>query len=387
VATPLSEIFTSARDRHRSFHKSRVPDGVLARVLKEYINELIPRAAARDRQYVKQSVQIVFQLGSASAVGTSGAGTTGGFAGVPDGSGGFETVNAPVGSLVTAGVTAAEGATVILDEQVVTSATANSLTCSAVTRSVNADIGKVLVITAGKGVGQRRDVLSNTAHAWTISTGSDGESWATIPDTTSVFALVTPAYTADEAMGVVLDLPASVQTQGYLVKLDANGLPFIDFGTPLVASTDAGVPLPQAFAYLDGTCYYVDGDRDPLAFISESDRYDPPRWPAVYTVGAVLHFAGHRADWLDAASLDIRYVPLQPKFVALTDYVILPDAAMPCLVAKLASFMAAHVNGSAGVVIDPAVHAATAAAAEAAYLSSIRLTRSGRRVRFRAGEI
>ncbi len=385
MATQVQEVLTAARDRSRAFSRYAVPHRVLARYLWTVINELIPKAVARDRQFLKQSVQLVFALGSPAA----GAGTPGGFPGAPDGVGGFSTVNAPAGSLVAAGVTAADGAQVQLTEQVVTSATANTLTCSGVTRSVNADIGTLLVITAGTGAGQRREVLSNTAHAWTISTGSDGESWTTTPDTTSVFDLVTPAYEADESLGVVTNLPATTQTQGYLVRLTAAGVPFIDFGQPLVANTEAGVPLPPAFAYLDGTVQYnaAANDREPLTLCTEAQRFDPPRWPAVYIVGQTLFFCGSRGDWLDAVSLDLRYVPLQPAFAAVTDYLIVPDAAVPYLVAKLASFLAQHVNGSAGVVIDPASHAATALAAEAAYLSSIRLSRSARRLRFIPGEV
>lgn len=382
----LQDIITAARDRHPAFHKTRVPNAVIGRYLGDYQNELIGRCVERDKQFLAQKAVVVLSLNGASAPGSVGAGAGDGLPGnvAPDGS--FSAVPALSGSLVEALTTAAEGASVRVTERPATSATANDLTCNSVARVVNGDVGKVLVITEGKGIAQRRSVISNTATQWVISTGTDGRQWDTIPDATSLIMLVDPKYSSSLGVDVVTDLPSVLQQRGYLVRLDAQGVPYIDWTKPLVANVENGVALPTMLALLGGTVHYVDGDRMPLTIATQGRRFRPTAFPAVYTVGQTLFCCGERADWQDIVSLELDYVPIAPAFTLLTDLFLIADAARPALVAKAAAFMAVRVAGMPDVVIDAAPHLADGEKLEQWYLGSLRLTRRARTILFREGD-
>jgi hypothetical protein len=82
---------------------------------------------------------------------------------------------------------------------------------------VNGDVDKVLVITAGKGLGQRRVVIEQHRNRL------DRRGVDTTPDTTSLFSLVAPVYLSDDTAGAVTALPSTTSNLGYLVKLDSSG--------------------------------------------------------------------------------------------------------------------------------------------------------------------
>jgi hypothetical protein len=71
-----------------------------------------------------------------------------------------------------------------------TSGGATTLTDTGKSLTIDAWIDKILVITAGTGVGQTRRIISNTATEFTVAT------WETNPDNTSVYAVVTEAWRA-----------------------------------------------------------------------------------------------------------------------------------------------------------------------------------------------
>jgi hypothetical protein len=382
----LQDVITAARDRHPAFHKTRVPNAVAARFLTDYQNELIGKAVERDKQFLAQKAAVVLSFGGNTAPGTVGAGAGDGVPGQVAADGTFSAVEETAGSLIEALVTQGEGAAVIITERAATSATANDLTCATVARTVDQDIGKILVITAGKGKDQRREILTNTATKWSVSTGADGRQWDEIPDATSMFEVVAAVFTSSEGLGVVTDLPAVTTKTGYLVKLSSSGVPFIDWTKPLVADVEDGLPLPAALAVLGGTARYSDGDTGLLTLTTQGRRYRPPNFPAVYTVGETLFFCGSKNEWDDIVSIEIDYVPIAPAFTQLTDLFLLPDKARPVLVAKLAAFMAMRVDGMPDVSIDPTAHFAQGEKLEEHFLMTLRLTRRARHIVIREGD-
>lgn len=71
-----------------------------------------------------------------------------------------------------------------------TSGGATTLTDTGKALTIDAWIGYILVITAGVGIGQTRQIISNTATEFTVS------AWETNPDNSSVYAVVTEAWRA-----------------------------------------------------------------------------------------------------------------------------------------------------------------------------------------------
>lgn len=379
----LGTVITAARDRSAWFHRTRVTDAVIARFLSDAQNELIGAAVRRDPQYLAQTANVVLHLSGDDAPGQVGAGTDGGVPGISDGLGGFGTAPGTAGALIEVSIAAADGATAYVTDRVISSATATTVTSLGAGRGVNADQGLVLVIVTGTGIDQRREIISNTADTWTISTGSDGQQWQTVPDTTSLMSVYVPTYGADEAMTAFTAVPSTTTSVGYLVKLSATGVPYIDFTAPLSATMDAGVSLPAMQFPLDGTVWFIDGSNGPLSIVNADRRFSASRSPSVYFVGQQLFLAGSVADWVDVASIALRYTPVAPPFTALTDVFLIPDAARPVLVSLAASFMAMRVSGVPGVSIDPSPHHATATAAQGTFLASVSAGKRGRGLRTR----
>jgi hypothetical protein len=248
---------------------------------------------------------------------------------------------------------------------------------------VNAYTDAVAVITQGTGIGQRRRIISNSAGQLVISTGSDGRQWTTIPDTTSLFEIVTPELTSTNDVGVVTALPSTSTKTGYLVKLDASGLPYIDYTAPLVATETLGIPLPSMLTILGGTVWYTDQGSDLLTLTSARQRFAPRGAYSAYQIGQAVHLCGNEIDWQDVASIEVHYVPIAPDFSALTDLFLLPDSARASVVAQMASFMADRLAGMPDIVIDPDAFDGRGTKAENDFLSSLRLNKRGRSSFFR----
>lgn len=381
MSLTLNDVILAARDRHSAFFYTNVTNAVLARYLSDYQNELIAKAVKIDRQYLAQSAVVSIAIQS----GEFGAGTGVGAPGT-SGDGIYSTSRSGTGAVVETGLTSDEGAAVLISETIVTSATANTLTKAGAARTVNGDVGRAIVITAGADAGETREVLSNTADTWTISTGSDGEQWAVTPDSTSMFMLVQPVLVSDDTAGAVTSLPSVTQNRGYLVKLTAAGVPFIDYADPLIATVEQGVPMPAMQALLPDLCQsWAQGasQPEPLTITSAQRRFSPENFPAVYTIGQTLYLCGHSVDWAEFASLEIRYTPIAPVFTALTDLFLIPDHARPALVAQAAAFMAIRVAGQSQVTIDPAPFLAMANQAEKDFRGAVLLGKRGRSPRIR----
>jgi hypothetical protein len=373
VSLTLGTIITAARDRHPAFSRERIPDAPVARYLTDVQNELIPAASIRDRQFMAQTAVISVAMDAASAPGAAGAGTSGGVPGIVSGDS-FTTSESSTGSAIEVGVTEADGATVLIADSPLTSATPTSLTKTGAGRATNGDIDDLIVITAGKGIGQRRVVTSNAATTWHFA------AFDIVPDTTSLFSLVAPIYLSDDTAGAVTGLPSTTQNLGYLVKLDSTGAPYIDYTEPLVATLEQGVPLPSMQALLPDLSQYWTADGcgpRPLTVTNAQQRWNGCG-PAVYAVGSTLYLCGRSTDWTDVRSLELRYVPIAPAFTALADLFLLPDHARAVLVAKAASFMAMRVEGLEGVTIDSTKHAAEANRATQDFYRTVLLNTRGR---------
>lgn len=178
-------------------------------------------------------------------------------------------------------------------------------------------------------------------------------------------------------------VPFTSTLSGYVVQLDGNGVPFINPAAPILITTDQGVTLPTLLAPIGGTVRYLDGGPDEaLCIASYGQRFHPPRFPAVYFINQVVYLIGNAADWVEIASIDIRYAPIAPPFTTLDDLFLLPDPARPALVAYGARCAAtratAYAQGGTGPSPNTGEFAADAEAAEHAYLSTFRLARRAR---------
>lgn len=375
----LRQVIAAARDKHAAFHKTRIGDAVAGRFLSDWQNEAIASALQREAHYLEQSIGIVISFDGNDDPGVAGAGTIGGLPAEADAAGDPAAVSESAGALVEPLDSEAEGASVFVVDRPVTSATSTTTTSTGAARAVNVDVGRSLVIVEGKGLGQERDILSNTADTWSHA------AWATQPDTTSVLRVVEPILSVDNRLGVVTAAPALSKRVGYLVRLDAQGQPYIDYTKPLVATLDRGVPLPSAIAVSGGTVRYNNGEDAPLTIATYGRRFDPPCLPAIWQGGGTVYLCGTQADWFNVASLELRYSPLAPDFATRDDLFLLPDPARPFAVAALAEFFASRVAGMEGITINVGYFADKLMKAEAKYLASLRLSKRARMTIVREG--
>lgn len=333
----LSEVIQACRDRHPAFERTRVPNVTIARYLTAYQRELVSKALLKNRTFLAQEASIVFAISALNAVGTAGAGTTGGLPASVDADGIVSAVEAPVGSLVEL---AMDDATTAYAEKPVTSATSLTLTYAGAAWTVNEHATRTVVIVSGRGAGQRRTIASNTSTALTNS-----QAWTTTPDTTSVFVILVVDAESTQEMGVVAASPFTTERIGYLVKQTSAGVPYIDLSTPLTATLDSGITLPPHHFIIGGQVRFADDERCPLTLIDYAAKHQAREDYAAYVMGGQLFLVGNDADWENVLSIELRYVPIPPAFAAMTDVCLLPDTAFMVLVAGAAHIAALRVNG------------------------------------------
>lgn len=375
----LSDVIAATRSRHPAFEKHRVPDKALADFFTTEQRRLQTRALERDRQYMAQSMIIALELSSADAPGTAGANTAGGVPAQLSSSGSIAVSEETAGSLVSV---ATDGVSTLVAETAVVSATATSLIGLGAAWVTNAYQGKTVVITAGKGYGQPpRTIASNTANqlSW-------ADAWSVIPDATSVFKVVSASQSVDATAGVVTAVPSVSARTGYLVRLNSQGTPVIDYTKPLTVSVERGVPLPGYHSIMGGNVRFTDSVNSvaPLKLQSYTDRLNPNGWPAAYVFNQTLFLCGGAADWQDVDGIELHYVPIPPAFTALTNYFLLPDPSYNVLCARGAVFCALRLASLPEIPALPlSALNQEAAEAESAYLAGIGLTRRARSSRMR----
>lgn len=386
----IQQYIDQVRNRHPVFEKRLLPDRVLADFATLDQREVLTLALAHDRQYLAQSLPIAFDLLNADtdAPGVAGAGTSGGFPAQSDGMGGFSYSDTATGSGVEVQTT---GVVTLVTDTVVASATGTTLTAlGSPAWTTNQYQNDTVVITAGTGAGQPpREIASNTASQLTVS-----QPWAIQPDTTSLFTVVQALYTVDQTFGVATDVPGLTSSTGYLVRLNAQGTPYLDFTKPLVVSLAAGVPLPPYHSILGGTVRLVPPTpqlglgpfQDKLTLNSYSDRFAYHGTYGAYLLNGSLYLMGSRIDWNNVQGIELTYVPIPPAFVARTDYFLLPDTALPVLVARAVVFSASRLSGIPDVPQLPmADFQAMAQGATDSFIKTLSLTSSSRVSRMRRG--
>lgn len=346
MATQLKDVLTAARNRHQAFHRSRIPDVVVASHLADVQRILITRGADLDSNRVAVQCNIAFATSPGNAPGQVGAGTAGGLPGKLVGQS-IDFLGQDTGPSIELDVDTAQ---VLVAETVVLSATALTVRLVGVAWVVNQFANQIAVVVAGTGYAQKRSILSNTVDTLTISTGADGQQWQTIPDATSMIRVVATKLVADELVSFVTELPPTQQRSGYLVRLDATGKPFLDIANPIVINIDAGIPLPAYERVLGGAVRFktstpLSPTTGPLTIRPYRDRY---LWGPTYTIwleNEQVFLAGQLQDWASVVAIDLRLVPVPADFVARTDYFVLPDLARPVLIAEAAWFMAMRCQG------------------------------------------
>ncbi len=347
MATTVGQILNQARNRHPAFHKRRVPDRVVVDYLSDVQSSMMTKAMELDFNRVAIQCSVVFATSPANIPGTVGAGSSGGLPGQIVGQN-IEAIGQDTGPAIELDI---DNAPVLVPDTAVSVATALTATLALAAWAVNQFANQLAVIVAGTGYGQRRSILSNTAGGQlVISTGADGQQWATIPDATSVIRIVQPLLVADEKLSLVTELPPKQVQRGYLVSLDAQGKPYINLSVPLEVVIDAGIPLP-GFQRMIGGSVRVKSTSGlapmtaPLTIRNYLQRY---LWGPTYTCwleNDQLFLAGTLQDWTDAISVDLRMVPDPPDFTSLADFILLPDFAGQMLVAAAAEFMAMRCAG------------------------------------------
>ena len=369
MSTTLATVITAARDRHPAFHRSRVSDAILARLLSAYQSELIGRAMQRDRTFLAQQASIAFSLADANAIGTRGAGT-GAFPVDVATDGTVSRSSATIGSadelaLDTDGVS-------VVSEFVPTSSTSTSATKTGAGWTTNQFANCVLDVTAGTGAGQRRYIASNTS-----DTLSWSDALSPVLDSSSVVRVVQIATSASEEVGLVTAFPLTTSRDGYAVKLDSNGVSYLDLASPVVATIDQGVPLPPMKHLIGGTVRLTSDtaneDPRPFTLTTYSNRFHTAGgWYSGYVLNQTLYLMGTQQDWTDVQSIDFRYVPEPPALTALTDYFLLPDAAQPALIAHAAYMAGLRVQGLEGLPpLDIGALATAKQQAETAWLQTV----------------
>ena len=342
MAIQLSDVIQGVRGRHPAFSRPLVPDAAIARFLTGYQRELVSKAIVRDRAFLAQQMSVAFAVDSANAVGTMGAGTTGGMP-VDADEGATSIIQAPMGTASELDVDQDE--VTLVSAFAVASATSTTVTKTAAGWTTNAYANKWAKVTAGTGQGQIRQISSNTATVLTVS-----EAFTTTLDTTSMVEVVTATAEATQTFGVVASEPWSVERKAYLVKLSAQGVPYLELDSPVTARYDVGIPLPPMHYLIGGDVRFLaPEDKGELNIIGWGERLNTYKPYCASVLGHTLYLTGTASDWSDVTSLDLRYVPIPPALTATSDYFLLPDSAYQAMVDAAAYHAAIRVNGAEGV--------------------------------------
>lgn len=267
---------------------------------------------------------------------------------------------------------------------VVIGLTTTVVTLTAAARVVNADVAYYIQIVDGPGFGPDaiRSVNSNGVDSWTV------DNFRVDPDNTSVFRLISVVeQELDTDATVITQLPSTRQQAAYLVKLDAQGQPYVDLTTPLVATLREGVPLPPHYMLLGLEAALTVSGRAPTANpvtrapvlrsipIYHGTRRRDPRVCvelAAFVEGDRLFLAGNTTSWCRIPNLLLTFVPIPPPFdttarTVLDTPFLLPDSASEALTAGL-TFLAARQAKARGKVDDVTVAMAQSDAANEAKL-------------------
>ena len=379
----VSEIVEAIRLRHPAYRREVVPTRVLVQAFGRIQRRLAQQGTRRYAGLLRGVVPIVLDLDSANEPGQVGADTTGGLP-AQEIDGTLALADGTAGSLATYDWA---NATVVVDDFVPTSASTTVIGLTGAGRTVNGDVGLALWIVdgTGSGVSSVRVITSNTATTWTV-----GDAFTTAPAVGESVCriVVVPSIEADGLSGgAVTQIPSTKQTVGYLVRLDANGNPYLDLTQPIVAQLRAGIPLPPHDRLL-----HLDIVPNPT---NASDQLGPFPWGPVasnvpifhqnrrmtggrcaWVEGSEMFLGGPQNVWTNVSNMELTYVPIPPLFDG-TDrdvgdsYFLLPDTAYDVLVAHGSVEAARHAAARGESNVEPDMERAEADALTADWLVSL----------------
>lgn len=339
----LGDVIQGVRLQHPAFGSDTVPNRVLGHALGLGQQKLAQLGYQRRPTFLSQTFAITFAFSQGNTTGIAGAGTSGGLPSLPDSGGTLGLAEQNVG---IAPVYDLSDPTVLASRQVITLVVYDSGTDTTTLTfqgspawTVDAFVNDLLWIVDGPGNGSPsiRSITANTADTVTIDGMYDQSPVAN--ESVGVIIAVPPQ--SSTLLGVATALPGTKAVSGYLVKLDAQGNPFLDLTNPVVATTDVGIPLPPMVKLLGATLIWsgVTAPTTPESLVPfrtkcnivpYANRFQCP-FPSVYLLGNDLYLVGWTADWSGVQSLELRYAPIPPLFgdgpTAVDEYFLLPDYA------------------------------------------------------------
>ena len=349
MAFLLGDAIKAVRFRHPAYaDPSLVPTVTLVAEASRLQRRFMEAGAQAYSGFMAHQVPIYLALDTNNLPATVAAGTTGGLP--------VRSADQPL--TVTAGFAPhydLDSAEVIVSDFVATTvaigASTTVITLTGAGRTVNADVAYYVQIVGGPGLEPDaiRSINSNTATTWTV------DNFRVDPAATSVFRIIAiTAQDLDTDATVVTQLPSTRQEAAYLMKLDANGQPYVDLTTPLVATLREGVPLPPHYMLLQLEVPRVaPGSFPPDPTVNPVLRQDPIQTipifhgmrrqtlgPAAFVEGERLYLGGDNRTWGSAANLILTFVPIPPDFdttsrTVLSTPFLLPDTASEALIAGL----------------------------------------------------
>lgn len=332
MALRAGDIIDAARFNHPSFDEAVIPNGVAARFLNEAQRRFFVAAHEVNQDYLIQ--RWVIALLPDQDIAQVGAGTGYGAPAVEGNPAARRDVG--TGSLVTVSTESA----LLQAEQPASAGSTDTLFDSAASWIANAYLGQLVEITAGLGVGQVREILSNTTD--TLVTTED---WSVIPDDTSLYVIRTNVESVTGSLGVEMGpSPVTRLVQGWLVKVDALGNAYLDLAQPIQIPMGLGIPMPPHYSANHGRVRFRrDNTGNPncdqvrtLTLTSLSQQEAPPRNYSAAIVNGSLQLLQPWDQWRDVASIEIPYVPMCPAVTSSADYLLLPDTAEEALVSRVA---------------------------------------------------
>lgn len=321
------QIIEAARIAHPAFTRAVAPTSICARLLNEVQRRLLMAAHQRNPSYLVRRWPIALLPGQ--DVARVGAGASQG-APLQPGAGHLTRRRVNTGSLATLAPS-----TILVSERAASAATATSLQDATAAWAVDAWQNREVEIVDGPGRGQVRRITSNTAT--TLQVTPAWESGA-VPTAESTYQIREPATEAVAAVSVQMaGVPALEARQGWLVKLDALGVPYLDLAEPVEVPVTVGIPLPPNHHVLQGVVVLrgarSPAEREVLTLTSSAHQLTPPRPYCAYVEGEHLFLCGTAAQWRAVEVIEVPYLPLAPAVSRAEDLLILPDAAEEALVA------------------------------------------------------
>jgi hypothetical protein len=233
--------------------------------------------------------------------------------------------------------------------------------------TVDEKIGAYARVVAGPGDRNPHRIGSNTSDTFTFE---DSGEWEENPTDESLIQIVEGVEEVTEGAAVVTAIPLETQRRGYLVKLAADGTPYLDLADPISVPVASGIPLPPKSFLGDVGTIHAGRHTGILHLVRYVDRFSPGYTFAAYEQGEKLFLCGEARDWRDVTSIDVPYAPLPPDLETVDDYLLFPDKGRTALVESLAYYMARRAR-SLKVEIDVKEFAEEASSTQEILLNNI----------------